>query len=95
MSFTRAKASLIMDRPYVVVKRLEALTHSKDNAVSTAAFGNICKQALDDAAVYPQDVGFSTKNPYGSLARWLEVRGLVKTSRQGKAQRATIQILSK
>jgi transcriptional regulator with XRE-family HTH domain len=84
-----------MDRPYVVVKSLEALTASKEKMVSTDAFGNICKRALDDAAVYPQDVGFSTKNPYGSLARWLEVRGLVKTSKQGKAQKAMIQVLSK
>lgn len=84
-----------IDRPYVVVKSLEALKSSKDKVVSTASFGNICKRVLDEAAIYPQDVGFSAKNPYGSLARWLEVRGLVKTGNQSQSQQATIQVLSK
>ncbi len=83
-------------RPYVVMKCLEVVKQLNGKAISRSEFGNLCKQKLIADEIYPSDVGFSRKNPYGSLLGWLERNGLVKViAAQGKKDTISIKMLTK
>ncbi len=82
------------DAPFVVTECIEEIKELNGEAVSKGDFGNRCKERLDKSALYPDDVGFSRRNPYGSLLRWLEAQGLIVTTPVlGKSDLVTITIL--
>ena len=58
--------------------------------------GNRCKIHLDEDGIYPDDVGFSRRNPYGSILRWLEVQGIVNMAKvPGKRDLISIRLASR
>ena len=65
------------DAPFVISECMDVIDELAGEPVNKADFGNLCKQRLDDNDVYPHQVGFSKRNPYGSVLRWLEQRGAV------------------
>lgn len=75
------------DRPYVVVEAMNVLRTLLGKALSKSEIGNEIKAALDEDHIYPQDAGFSSRNPYGSLLGWLQLKGvlLLKESARGTA----------
>ena len=68
------------DAPFVVTECVEVIRELNGEAISRSEFGNLCKHRLDESALYPDDVGFSRRNPYGSLLQWLEAQRLVVTT---------------
>ena len=82
------------DGAFVVTECVEVIRELNGEAISKSEFGNRCKNRLDYSAIYPDDVGFSRRNPYGSLLRWLEAQGLVVTTPvSGKPDLVTIRLL--
>ena len=70
-------AFIYWDAPFVVTECLDVIRELKGKPVNKAYLGTLCQNRLDHADIYPQDVGFSKRNPYGSLLRWLERQGIV------------------
>ncbi len=65
------------DRMFVVSTCIDVIKEIGGKPISRSAFGQRCYQALEDAEVFPDSVGFSKNRPYASLLRWLELQGLV------------------
>lgn len=79
------------DAPNVIVTCMEVIKGLKGKVISRANFGILCKKELDSQQLYPNDVGFSRKNPYGSLLRWLERRGIISiTEKKGRSDSISI-----
>lgn len=72
------------DAPFVITKCIQAIRELQGTPIGRAEFGNQCKSRLEEDEVYPDDVGFSRRNPYGSLLRWLEAEGIVETAKVRK-----------
>ncbi|RAL70044.1 hypothetical protein C1G86_1571 [Dehalococcoides mccartyi] len=66
------------DRPYVVTECIEVIKELKGGTVKKGTFGQQCRERLDEDEIYPQDVGFSRRNPYGNLLTWLESQGIIE-----------------
>ncbi len=66
------------DKPYVIVECVEVIKELKGQNIKRGAFGQRCRERLEKNDIYPQDVGFSQRNPYGSLLTWLERQGIVE-----------------
>ena len=82
------------NEPFVVSECVDVIDEVNGGPISRSDFGNRCKDRLDKAEVYPQDVGFSRRNPYGSVLRWLEANGVVRVvPAQGKGNRVRIHRL--
>lgn len=82
--------------PYVIETCMDVIRGLKGKPISRAHFGNLCKVALDSEECYPDEVGFSRRNPYGSLLRWLERRGVISvTEETGKSDAISIVVQGK
>lgn len=79
------------DAPYVIAECMEVVKTTKGKPINRSEFGNKCKERLEDTGIFPGDVGYSRRNPYGSVLRWLEREGIVKTS-PAKDERDSIVI---
>ena len=80
------------DAPFVITECMEVIRELKGEAVTKSEFGNRCKTRLGESEIYPDDVGFSKRNPYAGVLRWLEVQGLVTiTNTPGKPDQVTIK----
>lgn len=66
------------DRPYVVTQCVDVIRDLNGKPVSRARFGSLCHDVLEEDGCFPDDVGFSRRNPYGSLLKWLERQGIIK-----------------
>jgi len=71
------------DTPYVVMTCMDIIKRLNGKQITRSQFGQMCKDALDEEEIYPDEVGFSRKNPYGSLLRWLFVKGVVAVNEIG------------
>ena len=81
------------DAPYVITRCVEVIREIAGCPITRAEFANQCEIRLDEAEVYPGDVGYSNRNPYGSVLRWLEAQGIVSTTRtRGKSNTITIKL---
>ena len=69
--------------PYVVITCVDVIKKLKGKQITRSKFGQMCKDALDKEEIYPDEVGFSRKNPYGSLLRWLVAKGVVTVNEIG------------
>ena len=79
------------DEPFVVSECVKVIDALKGEPITRSEFGNRCKDRLNHDGVYPQDVGFSRRNPYGSVLRWLEANGVVRVvPTSGKGNRVRI-----
>lgn len=65
------------DGPFVITECIDVVRGLNERPVTRAEFGSLCKSRLDGEEVYPYEVGFSSRNPYGSILRWLERQGVV------------------
>ena len=84
----------LWDAPFVITECVQVIRNLKGRAISKAEFGNRCKSRLEEAEVYPGDVGYSKRNPYGSVLRWLEAQGMVTTTKvPGKPDSMTIKLV--
>lgn len=82
--------------PYVIVTCMDVIRGLKGKPISRGHFGNLCKEALDEEECYPDEVGFSRRNPYGSLLRWLERQGVIAVNEvSGKTDMISITIQGK
>lgn len=82
------------DAPFVITECLEVIKELNEEAISKSEFGNRCKSRLDEYEIYPDDVGFSRRNPYGSVLRWLEAQGFIATTAvSGKPDLVRITLL--
>jgi hypothetical protein len=72
------------DKPYVVDQCIDVIKELKGKPVKKGTFGQTCRERLDENEIYPQDVGFSRRNPYGNFLTWLESQGIaeVKTVKE-------------
>jgi transcriptional regulator with XRE-family HTH domain len=68
------------DGPFVITECLNVVRELNGKHITRAEYGNLCKTRLDEEHMYPSDVGFSSRNPYGSLLSWLERQGVVETA---------------
>lgn len=68
------------DGPFVITECVDVVRGLNGRHITRAEFGSLCKNRLANAEIYPEEVGFSSKNPYGSVLRWLERQGVVETS---------------
>jgi transcriptional regulator with XRE-family HTH domain len=66
------------DRPYLVVECLDVIKGLKGKSVNRGTVGQYFRERLEEHEIYPADVGFSRRNPYGSLLTWLESHGIVE-----------------
>lgn len=66
------------DRPYLVVECLDVIKGLKGKPVNRGTVGQYFRERLEEHGIYPADVGFSQRNPYGSLLTWLESHGIVE-----------------
>lgn len=69
---------ILWDKPYLVAECVEVIKALKGEPVKRGSFGQCCRERLQKNEIYPQDVGFSRRNPYGSLLTWLESQGIVE-----------------
>ena len=84
------------DTPYVVITCMDVIRGLRGKPISRGQFGNLCKEALDEEECYPDEVGFSRRNPYGSLLRWLERRGVITVNEVfGKTDMISIVVQGK
>ena len=82
------------DAPFVITECVQVIRELKGKAIGKAEFGNRCKSRLEEAEVYPGDAGYSKRNPYGSVLRWLEAQGMVTTTKvPGKPDSMTIKLV--
>lgn len=82
--------------PYVIEICMDVIRGLKGKPISRARFGSLCKNALEPEECYPDEVGFSRRNPYGSLLRWLERRGVISvTEETGKSDAISIVVQDK
>ena len=82
------------DEPFVVAECVKVIDALKGEPIARSEFGNQCKDRLNDDGIFPQDVGFSRRNPYGSVLRWLEANGVVRVvPTSGKDNRVRIHRL--
>ena len=82
------------DAPFVITECVEVIKELKGAPISKGEFGSQCSQRLEESECYPDDVGFSKRNPYSSLLRWLEAQGfIVTTAVSGKPDLLTITLL--
>jgi transcriptional regulator with XRE-family HTH domain len=81
------------DGPFVITECLNAIRALDGKHITRAGFGNLCKMRLDEEHMYPSDVGFRSRNPYGSLLRWLERQGVAEvTDVPGKPDTLSIRL---
>lgn len=81
------------DAPYVITRCVEVVREIAGNPITRSEFGKKCKNRLDEAEVYPGNVGYSKRNPYGSVLRWLEAHGIISTTRtRGKSNAIRIKL---
>jgi transcriptional regulator with XRE-family HTH domain len=69
---------ILWDRPYLVVECVGAIRELKSKPVTRGTIGQYLRERLEEHEIYPQDVGFSRRNPYGSLLTWLESHGVLE-----------------
>ncbi|MBF8264753.1 MAG: HTH cro/C1-type protein [Dehalococcoidia bacterium] len=69
---------ILWNKPYLVAECVEVIKALKGGPVKRGSFGQQCHEKLQENEIYPQDVGFSRRNPYGSLLTWLESHGIVE-----------------
>ena len=82
------------DAPFVITECVEVIKEIEGKSLNRAEFGNRCKIRLEEYALYPEDVGFSKRNPYGSVLRWLEAQGLIRaTKAPRKPDSVTLELL--
>ena len=82
------------DAPFVITECIEVIRELKGKPISRAEFGSNCKSRLEEDEIYPDDVGFSRRNPYGSLLRWLEAQGIVEMTKvRGKSDSVVIRLV--
>ena len=82
------------DEPFVISKCVKVIDELKHEPITRSEFGNQCKERLNDDGIFPQDVGFSRRNPYGSVLRWLEANEVVRVvPTSGKGNRVRIHRL--
>ena len=82
--------------PYVIKTCIDVIRGLKGKPISRAHFGNLCKAELESEDCYPDDVGFSRRNPYGSLLRWLERREIISVTEEvGKSDTISIVVQGK
>ena len=82
------------DAPFVIIECVEVVRELEGRPIRKADFGNRCKERLEEEAIYPGDVGFSKRNPYGTLLRWLEAQGIIETTKvSGDPESVTIKLL--
>ena len=82
------------DQPYVVTECVEVIKELNGKSITKSEFGSLCRQRLDESEVYPDDVGFSRRNPYGSLLRWLQGQGVISVADvPGRPKFVTIKLL--
>ena len=80
------------DAPFVVVECVSVIKKMKEQPIGRGEFGAMCKKALDEYEYFPEDVGFSRRNPYRSLLRWMETHGVVDVvPAGGKANKVSIK----
>ena len=85
---------ILWDAPFVITECTEVIKDLNGKAIHKGEFGTLCKIRLDEYEIYPDDVGFSKRNPYGSVLRWLEAQGfIVTTAVSGKPDLVTITLL--
>lgn len=65
------------DAPYVVTQCIEVIKNIDGEPITRSHFGTLCKDKLKEDEIYPDDAGFSRKNPYGSVLGWLQRQGIV------------------
>ena len=83
------------DAPFVICECVEIIKNLKGKPINKSEFGNQCKKRLEEYAVYPEDVGFSKRNPYGSVLQWLEAQGIIRANRAPRTPNSvTIKLLS-
>jgi len=84
------------DAPYVVMTCMDVVTSLKGERITRSQFGQQCKEALDEEECYPDEVGFSRRNPYGSLLRWLDRQGVITVNEvTGKPDMISIVVQGK
>jgi len=67
-----------INKPYVVGECVLAVKGLGEKPIKRGNFGQYCRDRLEEKGVFPQDVGFSHRNPYGSLLDWLERQDIVE-----------------
>ncbi len=81
------------DTPYIVITCMDVITSLNGKQITRSQFGQMCKDALGKEEIYPDEVGFSRKNPYGSLLRWLVSKGVVTVKEiGGKSDKISIVV---
>ncbi len=80
------------DRPYIVVECVQVIKELKGRTITRSNFGQLCREKLQENDIYPQDVGFSHRNPYGSLLIWLEKQGIVEVKTIKESDLISIRI---
>ena len=81
------------DAPFVIAECVVVIKQLKGKPITRAQFGALCKLRLDESEIYPYDAGFSSRNPYGSVLRWLERQGIVRVDEtDGKSPAMTIAL---
>ena len=82
------------DAPYVVTECVEVIKELGGKPITKAEFGNRCRNHLNEDGIFPDEVGFSRRNPYGSVLRWLEVQGIVTIAKvPGKGDAISIRLV--
>ena len=66
------------DAPFIISECMQVVRELDGQPISRADFGNLCKTRLGHHDVLPQQAGFSRRNPYGSVLRWLEQQEAVE-----------------
>ena len=81
------------DAPFVITQCVQVIRDLRGRPISKAEFGNKCKSRLEEDEIYPDDVGYSKRNPYGSVLRWLEAQGIITTAKvPGKPDSTIIRL---
>ncbi|MBI2166597.1 MAG: helix-turn-helix domain-containing protein [Chloroflexi bacterium] len=81
------------DGPFVVTECVDVVRGLNGRQITRAEFGSLCKSRLDEEGAYPYEVGFSAKNPYSSVLRWLDRQGIVEiTEVTGKSDTVSIRL---
>ena len=73
------------ERPYIVMRCVDALISMNGKTTTMSDFGNQCELLFDQDGyhVYPVDAGFSRNHPYRSVLRFLERLGIAKARSVG------------
>lgn len=74
-----------LNRPYAILKGLEAVRKLKGQPTTKSEFGNLCRKALadDDWDEFPTDTGFGKQHPYARIRDYMESAGLIRIRKVG------------